>query len=104
MKMKITDDISCINTTEILLEDEKNIEIDGYVIELSIQKTGFGQRHLFICPGCQKRVMRLYIQNYQAGYFCRKCSNLTYHSSQWGISSNGTKNTNRYPKYYHFII
>ena len=81
MRMSITDNVSCINTSEISFWDDKYIQFDGYKIDVTTQKTGFGQRHLFICPGCQKRVLKLYTRRYPK-YLCRECNNLTYHSSQ----------------------
>ena len=81
MRMRIIDNVCCVDTSEILFWDDKTIDFDGCVIDVVTQKTGFGQRHLFVCPGCQKRVMKLYSWKY-SGLYCRECSNLTYHSSQ----------------------
>lgn len=60
-----------------------------YPVEVDYTKVGYGKRAWFLCPICKKRTGRLYCNGY---YKCRKCSDLTYVSSQ--ISGNRLKQLN----------
>lgn len=45
--------------------------IGDYSVELSGQKTGFGEKKFFLCPSCGSRRVDLYI--YKGELLCRKC-------------------------------
>jgi hypothetical protein len=67
----------------------KNIKVKirdiPYTIDLSWQKTGYGQRYFFVCPICNKRYSELYIEGKRLK--CRNCSSM---NKYWGIQ-NSTK-------------
>ena len=41
-----------------------------------------GKRYWFSCPNCRRRVGRLYLPHGRNWFFCRRCWDLTYRSSQ----------------------
>lgn len=50
-------------------------------ILLAYQKTGYGQKRFFVCPGCEKRVEYLYITEKDI-LKCRQCSGIRYKGIQ----------------------
>lgn len=66
--------------------DHLELKDNGYIqdqygtIPITFQKTGRGERLLFICPNCQKRFLILYLVD--GRYACRNCHKLNYKSSQ----------------------
>ena len=57
---------------------------------ISTQVKPRGARCWFICPGCQKRVGKLYIPPGESYFKCRNCYNLTYKSQKerYGATEN----------------
>lgn len=56
--------------------------IDMQMVTLTSTMTGFGVRKWFVCPGCSKKVKRLYRPEYEYDWACRCCHKLSYTSSQ----------------------
>jgi hypothetical protein len=48
-------------------------------VPLASVTVNYGVRHFFLCPACQRRVMKLYAGS---KFYCRHCCNLTYESCQ----------------------
>ena len=61
---------------------QKNYPIDNeiYLVQEDCKFGGF--RNWLICPSCMGRKMVLYWIPAMDNFYCRKCSNLTYESSQ----------------------
>ena len=52
----------------------------NYEIKLATTPCNYGGfRYWFLCPKCNRRVVKLYLNKY---YYCRHCHNLTYRSCQ----------------------
>lgn len=56
---------------------------DSYPVHLVSTPTRFsGERLWFSCPGCKRRVRKLYLPPYETYFLCRACHELTYRSQK----------------------
>ncbi len=53
---------------------------DGYIVKIGKTRTNCGYRSWFICPGCGRRVAKIYYR--WSCFKCRTCQRLNYSSSQ----------------------
>lgn len=59
--------------------DRYNMNIEGDVIGIDEQPTGYGVKRFFLCPCCGMR--RDYIYYYDRRWKCRECADLRYRST-----------------------
>ena len=86
--------ISCLDVSTIPRPKKagKSIvaTVDGekYQLQLSEQKTGFGIRKFFVCPECEQRKTKLFIEKtLKSGFKCADCMGLNLYKP----IQNGTK-------------
>jgi len=86
---KLVEDLPCIDIKdirELLVEsrDEYKVELtisDKYIQEVDITSTtgSFGGFvYWFVCPGCKKRIKKLYLFQNENVFICRHCNHLAY--------------------------
>ena len=86
---KLVEDLPCIDIKdirELLIEGGEKYKIeltisDKYVQEVDITSTtgSFGGSvYWFICPGCKRRIKKLYLSQNEDVFLCRNCNHLAY--------------------------
>jgi len=86
---KLVEDLPCIDIKDIgellvVSKEKYKVELtisDKYIQEVGITSTtgSFGGFvYWFICPGCKRRIKKLYLLRNENVFLCRNCNHLAY--------------------------
>ena len=76
-----------VEIKEVPKQYQQSLCVNGYPVQLSTQKTGFGVRRLFICPVCGKRRTALYSIN--GVLCCRSCAPVNIYRARCNVYDEG---------------